>query len=43
MWMTIILRIHHGGKFVLDLDLRYIDYEVDEVAYDPDEVCYPTW
>ena len=38
--MSVIFTIYHGGKFIRDFDLRYINYEVDEVEYDPDNICY---
>nr|GMD58942.1 putative FBD-associated F-box protein At1g61330 [Ipomoea batatas] len=35
------LRIYHGGSFVQDPRLRYINGEVDEVTTDPDLICVP--
>ena len=40
MRMSVIFTFYHGGKFVLDPNLKYINYEVDKVEYDPDKICY---
>nr|GLL29654.1 uncharacterized protein LOC109184147 [Ipomoea trifida] len=38
---TVELVIHHGGNFVKDLELQYINGEVWEVDIDPDLLSYP--
>ena len=39
--VAIIFKIHHGGEFVRDPKLRYVDGEILKwKVYDVDRVCY---
>lgn len=35
-----IIKYHHGGTFVMEREIKYVDGSIIEFSVDPDKICY---